>query len=90
MVGRADQLIRVDKNQWCVIEFKLGAGHDEADAAQACLYHELVGGGIGSAAVVLFDGNPEPKQIVLSAEWIREARPKLMALIGSLAGVVNR
>jgi hypothetical protein len=39
---------------------------------------------------VLFDGNPEPKQIVLSAEWIREARPKLMALIGSLAGVVSR
>jgi hypothetical protein len=25
VVGRADQLIRVDKNRWCVIEFKLGA-----------------------------------------------------------------
>jgi S-DNA-T family DNA segregation ATPase FtsK/SpoIIIE len=90
VVGRADHLIRVDQNQWCVIEFKLGGGHAEADAAQACLYHELLGGGIGSAALVLFDGNPEPRQIVLSAEWIGQARPKLMQLIGSLAGVTNR
>ena len=57
---------------------------------RACLYHELLGGGIGSAALVLFDGSPEPKQIVLSAEWIGRARPKLMELIGSLAGVTNR
>jgi S-DNA-T family DNA segregation ATPase FtsK/SpoIIIE len=90
VVGRADHLIRVDQNQWCVIEFKLGGGHAEADAAQACLYHELLGGGVGSAALVLFDGNPQPKQIVLSAEWIGQARPKLMKLIGSLAGVTNQ
>lgn len=90
VVGRADHLIRVGQNQWCVVEFKLGGGHAEADAAQACLYHELLGGGIGSAALVLFDGSPEPKQIVLAAEWIGQARPKLMELIGSLAGVMNR
>jgi hypothetical protein len=90
VVGRADHLIRVDQNQWCVVEFKLGGGHAEADAAQACLYHELLGGGIGSAALVVFDGSPEPKQIVLAAEWIGQARPKLMELIGSLAGVTNR
>jgi hypothetical protein len=89
VAGRADHLIRVDQNQWCVIEFKLGGGHAEADAAQACLYHELLGGGVGSAALVRFDGNPKPNQILLSAEWIGEARPKLMDLIGSLAGVVN-
>jgi hypothetical protein len=83
VVGRADHLIRVDQNQWCVIEFKLGGGHAEADAAQACLYHELLGGGVGSAALVLFDGHPVPTQIVLSAEWISQARPKLMTLIGS-------
>jgi hypothetical protein len=46
VVGRADHLIRVDPHQWCVIEFKLGGGHAEADAAQACLYHELLGGGV--------------------------------------------
>jgi hypothetical protein len=90
VVGRADHLIRVDQHQWCVVEFKLGGGHAEADAAQACLYHELLGGGIGSAALVLFDGSPKPKEIVLSAEWIGQARPKLMELIGSLAGVTNR
>jgi hypothetical protein len=90
VAGRADHLIRVDQNQWCVVELKLGGGHAEADAAQACLYHELLGGGVGSAALVLFDGNPEPKQILLSAELIGEARPKLMQLIGSLAGVTSR
>jgi DNA segregation ATPase FtsK/SpoIIIE, S-DNA-T family len=90
VVGRADHLIKVDQRQWCVVEFKLGGGHAEADAAQACLYHELLGGGIGSAALVLFDGNPKPKEIVLSAEWIGQARPKLMELIGSLAGVTKR
>jgi DNA segregation ATPase FtsK/SpoIIIE, S-DNA-T family len=90
VVGRADHLIKVDQHQWCVVEFKLGGGHAEADAAQACLYHELLGGGIGSAALVLFDGNPKPKEIVLSAEWIGQARPKLMELIGSLAGVTKR
>ena len=90
VVGRADHLIKVDQNQWLVIEFKLGGGHPEADAAQACLYHELLGGGIGSAALVHFNGNPQPLQILLSAEWIGKARPQLMALIGSLAGVINR
>ena len=90
VVGRADHLIRVDQNQWCVVEFKLGGGHAEADAAQACLYHELLGGGVGAAALVLFDGSPKPKQIVLAAEWIGQARPRLMELIGSLAGVTKR
>jgi hypothetical protein len=39
---------------------------------------------------VLFDGSPKPKQIVLAPEWIGQARPKLMELIGSLAGVTKR
>lgn len=90
VVGRADHLIRFNQNQWCVVEFKLGGGHAEADAAQACLYHELLGGGVGSAALVLFDGSPKPKEIVLASEWIGQARPRLMKLIGTLAGVTNR
>src|SRR5262249_25880707 len=72
VVGRADHLIRVDRNRWCVVEFKLGGGHAEADAAQACLYHELLGR-VGSAALVLFDGNPEPKEILLEADWVGQA-----------------
>ena len=35
VVGRADHLIRVDQHQWCVVEFKLGGGHAEADAAES-------------------------------------------------------
>jgi DNA segregation ATPase FtsK/SpoIIIE, S-DNA-T family len=89
VVGRADQLIRVDRNQWCVIEFKLGGVRAEADAAQACLYHELLGGGVGSAALVRFDERPEPHQTLLSPELIGRTRPKLMALIGALAGVID-
>ena len=34
-------------------------------------------------------GNPKPEQTLLSAEWIGKARPHLMALIGSLAGVIS-
>jgi S-DNA-T family DNA segregation ATPase FtsK/SpoIIIE len=89
VVGRADHLIRVDQDQWCVIEFKLGGGHAEADAAQVCLYHELLGGGVGSAALVRFNDKSKPEQTVLSAEWIAKARPQLMALVGSLAGVIK-
>jgi hypothetical protein len=63
---------------------------DFADAAQACLYHELLGGGVGSAALVRFDAKPKPEQILLSAERIGKARPQLMALVGSLAGVIKR
>ena len=70
-----------------MVEFKLGAGHAESDAAQACLYHELLGGGESTAALVRFGAEPEPQQIVLAGEWIREARPKLLALVGALAGV---
>ena len=87
VAGRADHLVRVAENRWCVVEFKLGGGHAESDAAQACLYHELLGGGDGAAALVRFGGAAEPQQMVLAGEWIQEARPKLTALIGALAGV---
>ena len=90
VAGRADHLIRVADNRWCLIEFKLGGGHAESDAAQACLYHELLGGGAGSAALVRFTGESEPDQLLLASEWIAEARPKLMALIGALAKVTFR
>lgn len=89
IAGRADQLIRVGPDRWCVVEFKLGAGHPEADAAQVCLYHELLGAR-GSAALVHFTGTDEPRQIVLAPDDIGRERPALMALIASLAGIGRR
>jgi DNA segregation ATPase FtsK/SpoIIIE, S-DNA-T family len=90
VAGRADHLIRLADNRWCIVEFKLGGGHAESDAAQACLYHELLGGGAGSAALVRFNGETEPDQLLLASDWIAEARPKLLTLIGSLARVTVR
>jgi hypothetical protein len=87
VAGRADHLLRVAEDRWCVIEFKLGRGHAESDAAQACLYHELLGGGPGSAALVRFNGETEPHELLLESDWIAEARPKLLSLIGALARV---
>jgi hypothetical protein len=86
--GRADQLICVGDRRWCVVEFKLGGGHAESDAAQACLYHELLGGAGGAAALVRFGTEPAPSETLLSGEWISEARPRLLALIAALAGVL--
>jgi hypothetical protein len=84
--GRLDQFVRIGPNRWCAVEFKLGGGHPEADAAQACLYHELLGGG-GSAALLHFGNDGKHEEILFPREAIEQARPKLIALIGALAGV---
>jgi hypothetical protein len=85
--GRLDQVIRIAPDRCCVVEFKLGGGHAEADAAQACLYRELLGGDCGSAAIVRFGGEPEAHEILLAEASTQQARPTLLALIGALAGV---
>ena len=85
--GRLDQVIRIGPSRCCVIEFKLGGGHREADAAQACLYHELLGRERGSAAIVRFGGEPAAQEILLAEACIQQEMPKLLALIGALAGV---
>jgi len=64
----------------------LGSGHPEADAAQVCLYHELSGGN-GAAAVLHFGNDPKEEEVLFQSAAMGEARPKLMALIGALAGV---
>lgn len=87
IAGRLDQVIRLANDRWCAIELKLGEGHPEADTAQACLYHELLGGGSGSAAVVHFGKMAQAQELVLAGEWIQQERPKILALIGELAGV---
>lgn len=84
--GRLDQFLRSGPDRWCVIEYKLGEGHPEADAAQACLYHELLGGS-GAAALLHFGGESKAEEILFSHRSMEEARPKLVALIGALAGV---
>lgn len=85
VTGRADHLIRLAPDRWCVVEFKLGAGHRESDLAQVCLYHEMLGG-TGSAALVHFDAGPVPEQQVFNGDLIREVRPALVNLIGAMAG----
>ncbi len=85
--GRLDQVIRIAPARCCVIEFKLGGGHSEADAAQACLYHELLGGESASAAIVRFGAEPEAHEILMAETAMQQARPTLLALIGALAGV---
>ena len=67
------------------MEFKLGGGRPEADAAQVCLYHELLGGS-GSAALLHFGSDPMEERL-FKREEIVEALPKLVDLIGALAGV---
>jgi DNA segregation ATPase FtsK/SpoIIIE, S-DNA-T family len=88
IAGRADHLIRVADKRWCVAEFKLGEGHAEADAAQLCLYHCMLDGH-GSAALVRFGVEDDAKEIRFASEWIGEAQPKLLNLIGALAGVIR-
>jgi hypothetical protein len=85
--GRLDQVIRVAPDRFCVIEFKLGGGHCESDAAQACLYREMLGRGGGSAAIVCFGGEPKPQETLLAGALIEQELPVLLALIGALAGV---
>jgi hypothetical protein len=85
--GRLDQVLQIAPDRCCVIEFKLGGGHTEADAAQACLYRELMGGERGSAAIIRFGGEPATHEILLAEASIQQELPSLLALIGALAGV---
>jgi len=84
--GRLDQFVQAGPDRWCVVEFKLGSGHSEADAAQACLYHEL-SGATGTAALLHFGNELKEEEILFQCSAIEAARPKLVALIGALAGV---
>ncbi|MEZ5354983.1 MAG: FtsK/SpoIIIE domain-containing protein [Bryobacteraceae bacterium] len=74
--------------RWCVIDLKLGAGAPEADLAQLCLYHEMLRArpeeGLGE--IGLFHFRPALERSTLSEEQIAPVRPKLVALIGRIAG----
>ncbi len=84
ITGRADQLIRAG-GRYCIVEFKLGAGHAEADMLQACLYREMLPAG-SSIAVVRFAGTGGGvEETVVSAEQAAGARQAVMDLIEALA-----
>ncbi len=73
---------------WCVVELKLGAGSSEADLAQLCLYHAMVHSrGVDSGELSLFHFTPRRTSERLSGAQMEEVRPKLIDLIGSIAGV---
>jgi hypothetical protein len=74
--------------RWCVLELKLGAGSSEADLAQLCLYHAMVstqGPDCGELSLLHFA--PQRASKTLAGGQLDEVRPKLIDLIGSIAGV---
>ena len=89
--GRADAVWRKPDGGWCVVEYKLGEGAEEADLAQACLYHEMLkaaGHRPGALALVRFQ--PQRTEQVFESEQLAEAQYELRQLIGRLAGVLPR
>jgi energy-coupling factor transporter ATP-binding protein EcfA2 len=96
LVGIADWVCRPSGvDRWCVVEFKTGRGSSEADLAQVCLYHlilqelsrsgEMAAGYSGALALIRF--SPHRTELLLTADQLSVVRVRLLALIGSLAGV---
>jgi S-DNA-T family DNA segregation ATPase FtsK/SpoIIIE len=77
--------------RWCAVEMKLGAGAVAADVAQLCLYHEMLKarsyGDPGMVSLIHF--RPELKHDTYSHEQVEGVKPKLLALIGRLAGATG-
>ena len=86
LVGQVDLLIEVPSGPRCVVELKSGQGAAEADLAQACLYH-LILGGTGPLALLHFA--PERTEVLLDEAALGPARTALLALIGALAKVTG-
>ncbi len=83
---------------WCVLELKLGQTAPEADLAQACLYHQMLGA-IGqqnsafartsaSGPLALISFEPDCRERLLEPHALEEAQRRLVDLIGRLAGVL--
>lgn len=99
LTGAADVVVRLaGTGAWCAIELKLGQTSPECDLGQACLYHLLVETAAAAktaadpadqvpGALALVSFLPERKEQLFSAEELRPAKEKLIALIGQLAGV---
>ena len=90
--GVADAAVLDPANgRWCVLEYKLGQGHPEADLAHACLYHSMLTASElnpTGGALALFSFGPELEERFYSSSELQEAQAGLRALIGRLAGVL--
>jgi hypothetical protein len=90
--GVADALwLDPASGRWCVVEYKLGQGHAEADLAQACLYHAMLQASDlspATGALALFSFRPELQARFYSSSELEGAQAGLRALIGRLAGVL--
>jgi hypothetical protein len=74
--------------RWCVLELKVGAGSRDADLAQLCLYHAMIDkAGTGTGELSLIHFAPALSHTTLKAAALDEVRPKLLDLIGAVAGV---
>lgn len=80
-----------ESRRWCVFELKLGAGSTDADLAQLCLYHAMICGPAADAGeLALYRFAPERVSATFTGSQLAEVRPKLIELIGSMAGVKSR
>ena len=91
--GVADAVLRDPASgRWCVLEYKLGQGHAEADLAQACLYHAMLTASDwapAGGALAVFSFRPELEERFYSSSELHEAQAALRNLIGRLAGVLS-
>ncbi|MBN2032073.1 MAG: DNA translocase FtsK [Deltaproteobacteria bacterium] len=100
LTGIADSVIRLPfSGNWCVQEYKIGRTSPEADLAQICLYHLLLlrnetkkknaARSVPSRSLSLVRFEPEVRELFFGEAEIASAQEKLLALIGSLAGVTG-
>jgi S-DNA-T family DNA segregation ATPase FtsK/SpoIIIE len=94
ITGIADALWRNPRTgNWCVVEYKLGRTVPAADAAQACLYHQMLqASGLvevrAPGAIALISFLPQLEERIFEGPKLAAAQRELRALIGRLAGVL--
>jgi hypothetical protein len=92
LTGIADAIWRNPASRrWCVLDLKLGAGSEAADLGQLCLYHEMLRAANHGPAggIALFHFQPALEHRTLDSSQIEPVKPKLIDLIGRLAGVAG-
>ena len=101
LTGIADSVLRLPRSgRWCVHEYKLGRTSPEADLSQVCLYHLILMRNRAkkrttrrndfSQTLALITFQPKMTELLFSEEEILSAQERLLALIGSLAGVAAK
>ena len=86
--GRADALLRKPGvDEWCVVEYKAGAGAAEADLAQAVMYGLMLNAPEESA-ISLIQLHPALKIVRYTSQELKTGIDLLKPLIGRLAGVL--